>query len=348
MLRPIVESTPSRRSDRGSLDGARPIQIIAPKRRLTFGQCFNVVGIAAIHVGAVIAVVRGATWRLVALAAALYVVRMFAITAGYHRYFSHRSYRTSRAFQLVLAFLGTTAVQKGPLWWGSTHRVHHRYSDTERDVHSPLRRGFWYAHMGWWLGREHEDLDLKKIPDLAGYPELRWLDRYHVVGPLSLIGALLIVGGFDAFLWGFVVSTCALMHGTFTINSLSHVFGTRRFATTDTSRNNLLLALITLGEGWHNNHHHYQSSANQGFFWWEIDVSFYVLRALAKVGLVWDLRLPPKHALTRDLIAQVGERAPLLLSDPAAPAAAGASRPDAEEEDWSGEQQPAKAAGSLA
>ncbi|WP_437895040.1 acyl-CoA desaturase [Sorangium sp. So ce124] len=269
-------------------------------------------GIAAIHVGTVVAILRGATWKLAALAVATYFVRMFAITAVYHRYFSHRSYKTSRGLQFLLALLGTTATQKGPLWWGGTHRVHHKYSDTERDVHSPLRKGFWYAHMGWWLGREHEELDLKRIPDFAGFPELRWLERYHVVGPLGMMALLFAVGGYDAFLWGYVVSTCALMHGTFTINSLAHVFGSRRYATTDTSRNNFWLALITLGEGWHNNHHHYMSSANQGFFWWEIDVSFYILRAMEKLGLIWELRTAPAHVLQRNLIKEVGERSPLL------------------------------------
>ncbi|WP_437810288.1 acyl-CoA desaturase [Sorangium sp. So ce1078] len=289
-----------------------PTRVVVPKPGPGLGQLFNVLGIVAIHVGTVVAIVRGATWKLAALAAATYFIRMFAITAVYHRYFSHRSYKTSRGLQFLLALLGTTATQKGPLWWGGTHRVHHKYSDTERDVHSPLRRGFWYAHMGWWMGREHEELDLKRIPDFAGFPELRWLDRYHVVGPLGMIALLFAVGGYDAFLWGYVVSTCALMHGTFTINSLAHVFGSRRYATTDTSRNNFWLALITLGEGWHNNHHHYMSSANQGFFWWEIDVSFYILRGMEKLGLIWDLRTAPAHVLQRNLIKEVGERSPLL------------------------------------
>ncbi|WP_437315337.1 acyl-CoA desaturase [Sorangium sp. So ce385] len=289
-----------------------PTRVVVPKPGPGLGQVFNVLGIVAIHAGTVVAIVRGATWKLAALAAATYFVRMFAITAVYHRYFSHRSYKTSRGLQFLLALLGTTATQKGPLWWGGTHRVHHKYSDTERDVHSPLRRGFWYAHIGWWLGREHEELDLKRIPDFAGFPELRWLDRYHVVGPLGMIALLFALGGYDAFLWGYVVSTCALMHGTFTINSLAHVFGSRRYATTDTSRNNFWLALITLGEGWHNNHHHYMSSANQGFFWWEVDVSFYILRGMEKLGLIWDLRTAPAHVLQRNLIKEVGERSPLL------------------------------------
>ncbi|MFT3767695.1 MAG: acyl-CoA desaturase [Minicystis sp.] len=283
-----------------------------PPSRLSAGVLFNVVGIVAIHAATVYAFVRGPTWKLVGLAVALYFVRMFAITAVYHRYFSHRAYKTGRIMQLLLAFLGTTATQKGPLWWASTHRVHHRYSDTERDVHSPLRRGFFWSHAGWWLSREHERTNLELVPDFAGYPELRWLDRYHVVGSLALI-ALTSLGGFDAFLWGYVVSTCFLLHGTFTINSLAHVFGSRRYATTDTSRNNFLLALITMGEGWHNNHHHYMNSANQGFFWWEIDVSFYLLKAMEKVGLVWDLRGVPEHVMRKNLLAEVGERCPLLL-----------------------------------
>jgi stearoyl-CoA desaturase (Delta-9 desaturase) len=297
-----------------------PVRIVPPRPR-SFGQYFNFVGIVMIHVGAVVAFTRGATWRLVALAVALYYVRMFAITAAYHRYFAHRSYKTSRAFQLFLAVLGTTATQKGPLWWASVHRVHHKFSDTERDVHSPLRRGFWYSHMGWWMSRDHERAPLEMIPDFAGYPELRWLERWNVVGPLALIALTWIFGGYDGFLWGYVVSTCALLHGTFTINSLAHVFGSRRYATTDTSRNNFWLALITMGEGWHNNHHHYMNSARQGFFWWEIDASYYVLKALEKLGIVWDLREVPEHVKRKNLLAEVGERAPLLAEGRGAPSA---------------------------
>jgi stearoyl-CoA desaturase (delta-9 desaturase) len=241
-------------------------------------------------------------------------VRIFAITAVYHRYFAHRAYRTSRAFQLFLAFLGTTATQKGPLWWAGTHRHHHRFSDMEEDVHSPERRGFWYSHMGWWLGREHEAYDEKNIQDFYAFPELRWLDKHHYVGPFVMMAVCYAIGGVDGLLWGYVVPTCFVHHGTFTINSLSHVWGSRRFATTDTSRNNFILALVTMGEGWHNNHHHYQSSARQGFYWWEIDLSFYVLKVLSWVGLVWDLRPVPEHALKRHLLAEVGERSPILLA----------------------------------
>ncbi len=290
------------------------LRITSPSR-ISTGTVFNFLGIVGIHVGTVIAFARGGTARLVALAVALYFVRMFAITAVYHRYFSHRAYRTSRAMQLFLAVLGTTATQKGPLWWASVHRVHHRYSDTERDVHSPFRRGFLWSHMGWWMSREHEAGHPELIRDFNGYPELRWVDRWAVLGPLAMIGLLWAAGGYDFFLWGYVVSTCFVMHGTFTINSLAHVWGSRRYPTTDTSRNNLWLALITLGEGWHNNHHHYMNSANQGFFWWEIDASYYVLKGLEKLGLVWDLKGVPEHVKRRNRLAEVGERCTLLLAE---------------------------------
>ena len=296
-----------------------PLRLATPPR-LSAGNLFNAAGIVAIHVAAVVALVRGGSVKLVALAVGMYFLRMFAITGGYHRYFAHRAYRTSRAGQLFLAVLGTTATQKGPLWWASTHRLHHRYSDTERDVHSPMRRGFFWSHMGWWLSREHEATHLEIIPDFAGYPELRLVERWNVLGPLGLIALLAALGGWDAFLWGYAVSTCFLLHGTFTINSLAHVFGTRRYATTDTSRNNFLLALVTLGEGWHNNHHHYMNSANQGFFWWEVDGSYYALKALEKLGLVWELRGVPDHVKRKNLLAEVGERSPLLTGKAEEPA----------------------------
>jgi stearoyl-CoA desaturase (Delta-9 desaturase) len=231
--------------------------------------------------------------RYIALAVGLYLLRMFGVTAGYHRYFSHRAFRTSRAFQLALALLGASAVQKGPLWWAAHHRDHHRYSDGPEDVHSPLERGFWWSHVGWILARRYDATRLERVKDLAAYPELRVLDRWHLAVPIALGGALFLAGGLPAFLWGFCVSTVLLWHGTFAINSLAHVFGRRRYETGDGSRNSLVLALLTLGEGWHNNHHFYPSTAHQGFFWWEIDVSFYALRLLSAIGVVRDLRMAP-------------------------------------------------------
>jgi stearoyl-CoA desaturase (delta-9 desaturase) len=223
--------------------------------------------------------------------------RMFAITAGYHRYFSHRTYRTSRAFQFVLALLGATATQKGALWWAGHHRIHHKHADRPgRDVHSP-RDGFWYAHQGWIFDGRFDASPLEQVRDFAGYPELVWLNRWHVVPPIALAALLCAFGGASAVVWGYCVSTVALWHATYSINSLAHLWGTRRYDTPDDSRNNWLLGLLTFGEGWHNNHHHYCASARQGFRWWEIDVSYYLLRGLAALGIVWDLREPPLQVL---------------------------------------------------
>lgn len=253
-----------------------------------------------VHLAAILGVVHlGWSWWGLCLALIFYYARMFFLTAGYHRYFAHRSYKTSRAFQFVLAVLGQTCAQMGVLWWASLHRAHHKYSDQDGDVHSPLRRGFWYAHIGWFLEGEHEATDLSKISDFARYPELRWLNRRGValLPPVALALACWGLGGLHGLVWAFFVSTVLLWHGTFTINSLSHLIGRRRYPTGDDSRNNWVLALITMGEGWHNNHHHYQSSTAQGFFWWEIDLSYYLLRGLAALGLVWDLRRPSRSVV---------------------------------------------------
>ncbi len=243
-------------------------------------------------------------WEDFLLCAALYFVRMFFITAGYHRYFAHRGYKLGRVMQFVMAAGGASAVQKGPLWWAGNHRLHHRYSDTERDLHSP-RHGFWWSHVGWILADRYSHTPTESIKDFAKYPELRWLNRYHLVPALALAVACFWWGGLNGLLAGFFLSTVLLWHGTFTINSLAHVFGRRRYATSDTSRNSLLLALITMGEGWHNNHHRFPPTANQGFFWWEVDFSYYVLVALSWVGLARDLRRPPPH-----ILAGEPERAP--------------------------------------
>jgi len=188
-------------------------------------------------------------------------------------------------------------MQKGALWWAANHRHHHRFSDQPEDVHSPLQRGFWWSHVGWILCKRFDATDYAAIPDLAKYPELRFLNKYHLLPPLLFGAVLFALGGLHAFVWGFVVSTVLLWHGTFTINSLCHVFGRRRFPTTDTSRNSLSLALLTLGEGWHNNHHYYPGSMSQGFYWWQIDIAAYVVRALSFVGLVWDVRSAPERVL---------------------------------------------------
>ena len=274
------------------MDQAIPAQpdFAPPRRRM------KSIPFVAVHLIALGTFVLGPfSWKLVALAVASYFLRMFAITAGYHRYFAHRTYKTSRAFQFILALFGTTATQKGPLWWAAHHRDHHRFSDQPEDIHSPIQRGFWWSHVGWVLSPEYDQTKLDRIKDFAKYPELRWLDRWHIVPVVAYATAFYLIGGTPALLWGFFVSTTFLWHGTFLVNSLAHVFGRRRYATTDASKNSFIIALFTMGEGWHNNHHHYQSTSNQGWFWWEIDMSYYVLRAMSVVGLVSDLRVPPRH-----------------------------------------------------
>lgn len=251
-----------------------------------------------IHILAIVGIAMlGWSWRGFALAMALYALRMFGVTAGYHRYFSHRSFKTSRAFQFVLALLAMSSSQKGVLWWAGHHRTHHKYSDQEGDVHSVLRDGFLWGHLGWLFSRKYVETDHARVRDLEKFPELVWLDKWWWIPPTALGVSLFAVGGWYALVWGFFVSTTLLWHGTFTINSLTHMFGSRRYPTTDNSRNNLILALVTMGEGWHNNHHYYQRSTRQGFFWWEIDVTYYVLRALAALGLVWDMHPPPSRLL---------------------------------------------------
>lgn len=241
-------------------------------------------------------------WGYLALAIGSYYLRMFAITAGYHRYFSHKTYKTSRLFQFLMGFLGTTATQKGPLWWGAGHRHHHKFSDTKDDIHSPVQDGFLYSHMGWILADSSDPIRWNLIKDLSRYKELRFLDQHYWLPPVIYGIICFAFFGVSGVIWGYFVSTVMLWHGTYTINSLCHVWGTRRYKTTDTSRNNFFLSILTLGEGWHNNHHYYCNSVNQGWFWWEIDISYYILIALEKLGIVWDLKHAPQRVKESNLI----------------------------------------------
>jgi len=253
-----------------------------------------------VHLGCLAALWSGITWRAAALCALLYWLRIFAIGAGYHRYFSHRAYSTGRVFQFVLAFLSQTSTQKSVLWWAAKHRHHHRHSDTPRDVHSPRHKGFIYSHVGWIFARKHDKADLTKVADLARFPELMWLHRWEQLPSVCLALLSFLLGGWPGLLVGFFWSTVLVYHATFCINSLAHVHGRQRYVTGDDSRNNWLLALFTMGEGWHNNHHAYQSSVWQGFRWWEIDLTGYILSALSWLGLVWNLRAPPREVLRNE------------------------------------------------
>ena len=257
-----------------------------------------------IHLATVAVLWTGFSWTALVVCVATYFLRMFAITAGFHRYFSHRTYKTGRIFQFLLAWIGTSAVQKGVLWWAANHRHHHAHSDTEEDTHSPVTGGFWWSHTGWFLCNEFDETNERLIPDLTRFPELQFLNRWYALPPVLLGLGLLALGGWlnrshpdlgtsagQMLTWGFFISTVAVYHATFAVNSLAHLFGTRRFATRDESRNNLVIALFTLGEGWHNNHHYSPSLERHGIAWWEIDVTHYALRLLSYFGLVWDLRI---------------------------------------------------------
>lgn len=250
------------------------------------------------------------SWSLFALCIGVYYARMFGITAGFHRYFAHRAYKTGRIFQFFLALLGSLSIQKGVLWWAAHHRDHHKFSDLENDIHSPRQRGFWYSHLGWILSHRYNDTKYGRIRDFAKYPELVLLNKSHNFLAILFGGVMYAIGGLPWLVWGYGVSTVLLWHGTFTINSLCHVYGRVRYNTGDDSKNSLILALLTLGEGWHNNHHYYQSSANQGFFWWEIDISYYILKMLSWFGIVWDLRKPSEKALLGQLKPPVSRPEP--------------------------------------
>ena len=279
--------------------------------RIDYARSFSLI---FIHLGCLGIFWVGWSWTAVSIALFLYFTRMFAITAFLHRYFSHRTFKTNRFFQFIFACIASSAMQRGALWWAAHHRKHHKESDTEKDVHSPHTKSFLWSHIGWIASRKNFSTDYKAIKDFARYPELVFLNRFNKLIPL-LLGVLLFVSGewislnapslntngWQLIVWGWFISTTVLLHGTSTINSLSHLYGKKRFDTGDQSRNNFWLSLITLGEGWHNNHHHYMHSARQGFYWWEIDITYYGLKLMAFIGIIHDLRPVPKHILDQGI-----------------------------------------------
>ena len=249
----------------------------------------------------------GFSWVAVWALLITYFIRVFALTAGFHRYFSHRSFKTSRIFQFILAWIGTSAAQMGPMWWAAHHRHHHQHSDTEEDVHSPVAKDVFWAHVGWVLCQTYGGTDANKVKDLYKFPELRFIDRWHAIPAISLGLILFFIGnrlnfyypdigtsGWQLVMWGFFLSTALVYHVTFCVNSVTHIIGKKRFKNEDESRNNWWVAMLTFGEGWHNNHHRYPHSARQGMYWWEFDLSFLLLRVLEKMGLIWDLKVYPK------------------------------------------------------
>lgn len=269
----------------------------------------------AMHAACLLVIWVGISWTAVAVAIALYYFRMFSITGFYHRYFSHKTFKTSRAFQFVMAVCGLCAIQRGPLWWAAHHRHHHVHSDEHPDLHSPKQHGMLWSHMFWFTTDTVFATNHKNVKDLAKFPEIKFLNRHETLVYLAfaafVLGLGFLLSSFSffnttvmqVFVWGFFISTVFNYHAVYTINSLSHLFGRRRYNTTDTSRNNFWLALLTLGEGWHNNHHHYPSSVKQGFYWWEIDITYYILKMMSWTGLIWDLRGVPEKKLLGNRLA---------------------------------------------
>jgi stearoyl-CoA desaturase (delta-9 desaturase) len=265
-------------------------------------------------------------WPLVGLWAASHFLRALGLTIIFHRHLAHRAFRMNRAARFVWALVGTASMQKGPLWWAGHHVNHHRFADRDGDPHSPMISGFYYAHIGWFLNdTKHDALEASNpvVRDFSIFPELAWLDRYHYVPPALLAAAMYAIGGLPWLVWGFCLPTMTLAHATFCINTVNHLFGSRRFETIDESRNNAFTAFFAVGEGWHNNHHRYQRAARNGFYWWEFDPTWYVIRAMQAAGLVWDVQAVPgriyqearavKARRTAQRIPSIVDAAPLPL-----------------------------------
>jgi len=265
---------------------------------------FRVIPFILIHIGALAALWAHFEWYLVWVALFLFVIRMFAITGFYHRYFAHKTFKTSRLMQFIFAFIGSTAAQRGPIWWASHHRRHHLNSDRHNDHHSPHTHHFLWSHMGWFLAKKNFLTDRKVVRDLIKFKELVLIDRFDWVPPVLLLLSLFVIGeylsltsgisGLNMVIWGFCVSTILVYHCTFAVNSIAHLWGTQRYDTKEESKNNFFVALFTFGEGWHNNHHHFPGSIRQGFYWWEVDLTYYALRFLSFFGIVYNLRTVSK------------------------------------------------------
>ncbi len=267
-------------------------------------------GFLFFHLACLLAFYTGLSAVAVITALVLYTVRALGVTAGYHRYFAHRSFRTGRVFQFILAFFGSLSVQGGVLWWVSHHREHHKHTETHKDIHSPTMHGMWMAHMGWMMQEDCLRTSQANIKDFARFPELKWLQRNYAILIIGQAAAIYLFGatldyffpglgtsGLQMLVWGFFISTVLLWHSTFMVNSVCHRWGTRPYAAGDDSTNNLLVGILTMGEGWHNNHHQFAYSARHGLRWYQVDVTWYLLRVLAFFGIVSDLKLPRERDL---------------------------------------------------
>lgn len=304
---------------------SRPIQVqtISPESKKI--QWVRIIPFIILHVACLGIFYVGVSWFAVTFMLLFYLIRMFSITAFFHRYLSHKTFQTSRIVQFVFVLIGTMSAQRGPLWWAAHHRYHHRFTDTEHDPHSSTY-GFWYSHLGWFLNDYNFATRKEVVKDWLKYPELVWLDRFSLIIVLltavsiyalgewlAVVYPSLATSGLQLLVWGFVVSTVLLIHATLCINSLAHLYGSRDFETEDQSRNNLFLSIITLGEGWHNNHHYYAGSARQGFYWWQIDITYYLLKMMSWIGLVWGLKPIPARVYEFSKIAQSATKVNIFI-----------------------------------
>jgi stearoyl-CoA desaturase (Delta-9 desaturase) len=249
-----------------------------------------------VQVSALLAFAVPFTWAMLGLWAISHFLRAIGLTLTFHRYFAHRAFQMNRGARFVWAFIGTAAMQKGPLWWAGHHVNHHKYADRDGDPHSPMVSGFYYAHIGWFLNdTKHDTLEPSNpvIRDFGKAAELALLEKFFIVPPIMLAASMYLIGGWAWLVYGFCLPTMTLAHATFCINTVNHMFGSRRFETVDESRNNAFTAFFAVGEGWHNNHHRFQRAARNGFYWWEYDLTWYTIRAMAALGLVWDMQPVP-------------------------------------------------------
>jgi fatty-acid desaturase len=256
------------------------------------------------HIGAIAALFMF-SWPRLAAAVALYWISVgFGISLGYHRLHTHRSFRVPQALEYLLAFFGTLTLEGGPIFWVATHRIHHSKSDQPGDPHSP-RDGAWWAHVGWILLGESKHADTRAMakfaPDLAKHRFYVWLNNYHWLPMVFLGVALLAIGGIPLMLWGTCLRVVIGLHATWLVNSATHLWGSRRFATNDDSRNNWWVALMTFGEGWHNNHHAFPFSARQGLRWYQLDITWYAIWLLKRIRLAKNVRVASRDEMARNV-----------------------------------------------
>jgi stearoyl-CoA desaturase (delta-9 desaturase) len=299
------------------MTGDRPLVPVLSDRLSPTLLVANLAGVVLPLVGVGAAIVLcwgwGFSWVDLGLLLGLYLPTAVGITVGFHRLFTHQSFRTNRVVQLVLSVLGSMAVEGPLLQWVAVHRRHHAHSDRPGDPHSPhlhgggihgLLRGLWHSHVGWLFAPDAPDLE-RYVRDLRRRPLLRVVSALFPVWVVlsllipAVLGGLLTaswMGALSGLIWGGLVRIFLVHHVTWSVNSVCHLWGTRPYRSDDRSRNNIVVALLALGEGWHHTHHVFPASARHGLRWWEIDISFCIIRTLELFGLARDVKVPSKRA----------------------------------------------------